>query len=521
MANKFKEMILIRRMLQLASLGKGKKEISRELGVSLNTLKGYMKRFVESSLTSEQLLAMDDQTLSLLAYPSLSVTATQNNTRQFALSELLPDYVERLQKTHITRELLWEEYIVKNPAGYSYGHFCEHMSLYRQRHDAVMHFDHRPGEVMEIDFAGSKLSHVNKDTGQIIWCPVLVCVLPYSGYTYVQALVSQKLEHLVDALNRCMSYFGGVPQSIRSDNLKQVVDKPNRYEPDFNSLMEQFALHYGLSLMAARVYKPKDKPTVEGSVNRMYQSVYAIVEQQVFFSIEELNQAILKPLDASNQKKMQRREYSRYERFMLDEKPRLHSLPDTPFVIKHTAMAKIQKDYHATLGEDWHHYSVPYGYIGKRVKLVYDSDHVEIYLDLKRIALHKRSYAPHRYTTDVSHMPQNHRYEHDYRGYSPDDFIFKAGLIGPNTREYVSNVIKSRMLTVQAFRSCLGILRLSKKYTPQRTEDACTIALKAGMSCYRDVNNILKNNRDQKKTTEPKQIPIPFHDNIRGAQAYQ
>jgi len=520
MANTPKTMLQIRRIIQLIDLGKKKSEVAQELGISLNTVKSYIGRIEASGLSASALHALDDEALGMVIYPT--VQDQPPNNRQQMLNLLLPDYYCRLRdQRHLTRELIWMEYISSQPEGYRYSQFCEHLSRYSLRFKAVMHQEHVPGQEMEIDFAGAKLSYVDRETGQIIQCPVLVCVLPFSSQTYVEALPSQKLEPLISGLNNCLQYYGAVPLSIKSDNLKQVVTKPDRYEPVFTDLMQQFALHYHTSLMAARPYKPRDKATVEGSVNHVYHQIYALLEGRIFYSLEELNYAILQLLDAYNRRQMQRREYSRYERYINEEKPLMQELPETPFILKHKTKGKVQKDCYVTLGEDWHHYSAPYQHIGEDVKVIYDLQTVEIYLGLKRIAIHRRNFTRNGYTTDESHLPPNIQAMRKQKGYTPDFFLWKAQAIGSNTREYISRILESRFFKEQTYRSCWGIIRLSDNYGNERVEKACTMALQMQANNLRTIKTILLNNRDKYHVDTSAQLEMfPKHTNIRGSENY-
>jgi hypothetical protein len=268
---------------------------------------------------------------------------------------------------------------------------------------------------------------------------------------------------VVKALNNSLAYFGGVPFSVKSDNLKQVVTKPSLYEPSFTQMIDQWSVHNRIALLAARVRKPKDKPHVEGSVQLAYLRIYAPLRDHIFPSLPELNTAILKQLEAHHHKPFQKKDYTRYERFISQEKAALQPLPATPYVMKHYTQAKVQKNYHIILGEDWHHYSVPYRYIGQRVKVVYDDDWVEIYLNLKRIAIHRRSYREHGYSTVEEHRTPNHRQYTQMKGWDADFFLNKAALVGTYTHQYVEKVLQSRRFTEQTFNGCMGILRLAAK----------------------------------------------------------
>jgi transposase len=520
MGNKFKTMLQIRRILQLLSKGEKPYSISKELGMSKNTIKTYRTKFQSTKQTYNQLLELDDDALALIAYPKQNVP--KQSERLELLSKLFPDYLKRLKNTHSTRETLWNEYRKKYPDGYSYSQFCEHLSRYIVRRDATMYLVHKPANELQIDFAGDKLKYINRSTGEIIACPVLVCTLPFSGYTYVEALPNMSQVQLLGALNSCLNFLGGVPVNICSDNLKQVVNKPDKYEPKFSELIDWFALHYNTSFTATRVMKPKDKAMVERHVGIVYTRIYAIIEQQEYYSLEELNHAIREQLDIFNSTKLQRKDYSRRELFDEDERKLLSPLPNNEFEIKHKTRAKVQKNYHIILGEDWHNYSVPYRYIGQKVEIIYDTYIVEIYKDFKRIAFHKRNFGKHQYTTLEEHMPENHKISKQIGGYTPDDFLEKAKKIGEDVHKLIEAVINNKFFSQQTFKSCLGILRLENKYGKERLEKASQMALNSHKANYRTVKNILENNRD-KLITEKKQkesVTSESHDNIRGSGFY-
>lgn len=520
MANTSKTMLQIRRILQLLDQGSSSGKIAKELSISLNTVKKYIQNFHASGLSNKLLLEMDDSSLQLIVYPQKVISSQSDRRKQ--LSFLLPDFVKRLHNTHATRELLWAEYKKSFPKGYSYSQFCDHLHNYLLRYKAVLHLEHKPGETLQIDFAGDKLSYVNKLTGEIIQCPVLVCTMPYSNLTYIEALSDQTQINLIGALNRCLFYLGGVPCSIKSDNLKQVVNKPNRYEPQFSEVIDQFAIHYNVSFTAARVVKPRDKASVERHVGISYQQIYSVLEQKTFYSLQELNAGIGELLITLNNTPMQRKDHSRSQLFEQMEKPFLNQLPENPFEVKHQAMAKVMRNYHVILGEDWHNYSVPYQYIGKHVMLIYDLETVEIYHSMVRIAVHVRNQRKHGYSTQEHHMPSNHKAAVLAKGYTPEYFLNQAQKIGVNIHQVIIKIIEQRQFSEQTYNSCLGILRLKEKYGASRLESACLIALDGKMINYRNIHNILQNNRDQLPAPQTgNAITQRNHSNIRGKDSYR
>lgn len=520
MSNKPITMLQIRRIIQLLSEGRSKREISRVLNSSRHTIDAYVVKIKQTEQSLDALSCISDTELARLFY--LHSAPSVPDSRYVYLSSRLDYYQKELDRTGVTKQKLWQEYREVVPTGYGYVQFCEHFKDHTRSNSATMHFEHRAGERVQIDFAGKSLYIWDPSTNKKFKCPVLVCVLPYSGYTYVEALLSATQEHLFVALGHCMSYFGGVPQNALSDNMKQYVKKSNRYEPEFSVLCEQWSCYYKTTLSAARVAKPKDKPTVEKAVHISYLRIYASLRNETFYSIKELNQRILTLLDIHNRTLLQKRPYSRCDRFVQDELPLLKALPARPFILKHVTRAKAQKNYHVILGEDDHQYSIPFQYIGKEVNIVYDLDIVEIFLpSLQRIAIHTRSFQKYGYTTLPEHMPEKHQRYMETRGWDADYFLKKAEETGPNAVEVTRRILESRIFVEQAYNSCLGLLRLTKQYGAERFENACKRAIPASRVNYTMLNNILVKGLDKLPDyTQVLSPDIPEHDNIRGPEAY-
>lgn len=519
MANKTITMLQLRRIIQLKAQGKSNREIARELHLARDTVNGYVKQLIFINKSHKQLLDCDNQELASLLLNESSIV--KKDHRYDDLMHLLPSLCDELNKAKVTRMVLYEEYRLRRPDGYSYTQFCEHISRFLETRKAVMHFNHEPGAVMMFDFAGDKLPLVDKETGEITKCPVLVCTLPFSAYVYAEALPSANRQYLLKALNNALEYFGGVPQSVKTDNLAQIVKKSNRYEPAFDELAEQWSLHYNTTLMATRVRKPRDKASAESHVNVVYNRVYAPIRNEVFNHIAQMNQAIWFYVDKLNDRKLQGCDYTRRERFELYEKPLLQALALHKFIPKTKIIAKVQRNYHITLGQDMHHYSVPYQVISKKVDVVYDTDNVEIYHKTIRIACHKRNYQRNGYSTIMEHMPPSHKHYTRMKGWNQEYFIEKASLIGENTRETIQKILEQKIFIEQTYNSCLGVLRLGDKYGNDRLEAACKRAIIGYKVTYTIIKNILARNLDKVPIQSSLCFHIPEHDNIRGPETYQ
>ena len=518
MANKSITMTLVRRIIQLKTEGLSKLKIAQSLHIHRATLDNYLSRLTAGEKSFPELLELSDEQLTALVYNEPKVPKADSRIND--LNKHLDYFLKELSRTGVTRKILWEEYHQGYPEGYRYTQFCEHFARHVRSTKATMHFLHRAGEFLQVDFAGKELHYIDLQTGEIISCPVLICTLTFSGYTYVEALPSARQEHLFCALNRCLEYFGGVPRNVLSDNMKQYIDKNQRYEYKFQELADQWAVHYNTNLVATRAGKPKDKPTVESNVYISYLRIYARIRNEEFYSVFEITKRIRELLGAYNQTSFQKLSGSRCERFLKDEKPLLKPLPQDPFIIRHITTGKVQMNYHVILGEDKHQYSVPFQYIGKTTKIIYDEHNVEIYIGFQRIALHKRDYRKHGYTTLAEHMPERHLKYNETLGWDADYFLSIASKIGESSVGVFKKILTSKNFIEQTYNACIGLKRLSEIYGSIRFEAACRRSLKGSKVTYGMIKNILENNLDKQAEPQPNLFFIPGHENIRGPKNY-
>jgi transposase len=286
--------------------------------------------------------------------------------------------------------------------------------------------DHKAGDKLYVDFAGDKLSIIDKQTGEIQHVEVFVAILGASQLTYVEAVMSQQKEDFIGACEGAMLYYGGVPAAIVPDNLKSAVTKSSKYEPVLNESFADFAQHYSTTILPARAYKPRDKALVENAVRIMYTRIYTKIRGNNYFTLEELNAAIRIALEEHNSLLLTGRNYSRRQQFEEVERSALAPLPPLRYELRKELFVTVMKNGHVSLNADKHYYSVPYRFIGKKVKLMYSRSIVEIYYHYERIAIHQRLKSPYNYTTDKEHLASAHRFVTDW---TPERFLSWAGKI--------------------------------------------------------------------------------------------
>lgn len=498
------------------------KATARRLQLSKNTVRQYIRRAtsvysdIPEELSKIFLLSVEEQEALFYGKPK------ELSERETLFMSKVPYWTKELGRLGVTRQLLWEEYKSEHPDGYEYSQFCERLRAVFKQRNLTIAMKHKAGEVMQLDFAGKHMSWVDASSGEVHDCEILVAVMPYSHHTFAMALPSQKVMDFVEGINQAFLFYGKLPKVILSDNLKSYVTRADRYEPKFNDLCVQLAAHYQIDLDATRVAKPKDKGSVENMVSTVYTRIYAPLRNEVFHSIEELNEAIRHQLNLHNAKPYQKRIGSRQLVFEQEELPQMSNLPSDLFEVKRTTKAKVQNNYHILLGEESNYYSVPYKYVGKYTTVLYDSKTVEIYLDNQRISTHRRLKCKDCFfhQTNESHMPRSHQEWQKAKGYDANYFLDRAVKIGTATHWAIGQVLLSRMHEPQSYKSCQGILALAKKYTPQRLDAACQRCQINGKVNYTMLKRILSRHLDQ-QTLQSELFSIPEHENIRGPEAYK
>lgn len=506
----------LRYILGLYAKGSSKQHISLYSGIARMTVRKYLEEFERSGLSFEQASALSDTELNAL----LVKTPEQPiNRRLVDLYSFLPTVEKQLKRKGMTRELLWKEYIIKHPDGYQLSQFRHYWRQWKAQTSPSMHMEHIAGEKMYVDFAGDKLKIIDPDTAQLRPVEVFVAILGASQLIYVEAVASQKKDDFISACTNCMHYYGGAPKVIVPDNLRAAVTKTSKYEPEINRSFEDFARYYGMDVIPARAYKPKDKALVEGAVKIVYTRIYTKLDSLRATSLEQLNQALWDELEELNSSMFKGRSYSRRQQFNEIERDVLAPLPASPYQIRNELRATVMKSGHVAHAVDKHYYSVPYTFIGKKAKILYSTSTVDVYFGYELIASHKRSRRAYGYTTNDEHLASKHKFVTEW---SADRFLGWAAAIGVDVQLYILKVFEQKQHPEQAYRTCMGILSFAKKYGNERLIRACRRALEYGTYNYSTIRTILQKGLDALNDDEECDTGVvPEHDNIRGGQYYQ
>lgn len=507
-----------REIIRLDSLGLSKRRIAESVPCARNTAASVVDRAHELNLKWPLPQNITDSDLGKMLFQKESEIVSDRRMPDFA-------YIRKeLHRNGVTKKLLWKEYLEDCCAACDkplmYSQFCCYILQDEQKHRASMHIARKPGEQVEVDWAGDPAHIIDPDTGEITNAFIFVGVMSYSQYTYVEAFVNEQQPAWIAAHVHMFQFFGGVPKILVPDNCKTAVNhKGDWYTQELNTVYHEMAEHYEAAIVPARVRKPKDKPNAEGGVGNISTWIIAALRDEQFFSLVELNAAIRSRLDRFNKEKFQKKDGSRFSLFHEEEFPLLSPLPGTPYELATWKEATVLFNYHISC--EGMLYSIPYEYIGRKVNVRMTEKTVEVFYNQNRIASHRRLYGRKgQYDTVVEHMPEEHQ---KYLKWNGDRFREWAGRIGKNTLLVVDALLASQRVEQQTYRGCMGLLRLADKYSVERLEAACEKALgySSAPSC-KSVKNILAAGQGKSASEQPKTENTQNQYGItRGADYYR
>ena len=502
---KLKEVLRLR-----YELGLGQRQIARSCSIGHGTVYEYLKRAQEAGVSWPLPEGWDDRQLEAAVFGGTPRRAYETRKPQ-------PDFAqlhEELQRhPHLTLQLAWEEYRQAHPDGYGYSRFCELYQRWRQRLDVVLRQDHVAGEKLFVDYAGATIPFHDPQGGPERQAAIFVAVLGASNYTYAEATASQELEHWIGSHIRTFEFLGGVPKLVIPDNTRTGVNRACRYEPDLNRTYHELAMHYGVGVLPTRPYKPRDKAKVETGVQIVQRWIVAALRHRKFFSLgrtQSGDSGVARQSSTSGRFASARAAAPACSRSWTGR--RWGRCRSERFELQQWATARVNIDYHVEI--DRHYYSVPYVLTGQVVEIRSTLTTVEIFHRGERVASHVRSHQPYKATTVNEHRPKSHQ---QHLAWPPSRLLHWAQSVGPSTAQLFQAILESKPHPEMGYRSCLGILRLGQRYSPERVEAAAARALATGACSYQSVKSMLERGLDRQPLETPAPRPPLAHDNLRGA----
>jgi len=314
------------------------REVARRVGVGSTGVRVMLQRFRASSLTWPLSDTLTDTALEFSLYGK---TATRSGQRE----REEPDWsaVNReMKRKHVTLQVLWDEYIADHPDGYSYSRYCFLYRNWEGRLPVTMRQTHLGGDRLFVDYAGDTVPVVvDRRTGEIREAHLFVAVMGASSLSFAWPTWTETLPDWADAHVRAFDFFGGAARLLVPDNAKVAVIKACLYDPQVNRTYSELAAHYGTSVLAARLYRPRDKAKVENCVGTVERWLFGRLRNQIWYGMDELRAAVAEMMATLNDKIMRRFGQSRRQLFEEIDRPLLKALPAEPYVLAEWRRCKV------------------------------------------------------------------------------------------------------------------------------------------------------------------------------------
>lgn len=506
---KIKEVLRLKFSLQFSN-----EKIALVVGIGETTAREYLNRAKAAEITWPLPDEVCDKALEEALYPIISGGNEYD----------LPDFegvTKELLKKGVTLLLLWAEYKASTPNYCCYSKYCQLYKEWRASGDASMIQTYKAGELTFIDWAGLTVPIYNSEDGSIAFeAQIFVSTLGASSYIFCTAVRSQKISDVNKAHKGMNVFYGEVTAYWVPDNFKGAVSKSNRYEPNIQVDYEAMARHNNVAVLPARVRKPQDKTKVESSVYLVENQILGRLRNRKFFSLEELNEAIIPLLKIVNETPFQKMPgSSRYSLYLEIDKPALNPLPGTPYEAFEYGKETLNKSYHIFIAGV--PYSAPYTLIGKSIESRHNERTVEFWHNSRQVALHQRSFKLGVPVTDPNHQPIKH--QRHAEATDPKKIKEEAEKIGESVLAWVIQVLSDpEVKERQRLNTALGVVRLSKTYSFARINAACARGVFYKNFRFKGIEDILKRNLDSTplpliETTKP--MPQE-HSNVRGPDYY-
>ena len=488
-------MVDYREILRLSSEGNSQRQIAASVGSSHHTVSEVLTTAKLKGIEWSNDDSITNEMLQSILFPD----------KYAAISVYLePDYEyihRELAKPHVTMTLLWEEYSEKCIAAgkkpYMTTQFGDKYRRWARVTKATMRIHHKPGDSMEVDWAGQTLPYYDSVTGEATQTYLFVAVLPCSCYAYAELCRDMKQESWLLCHAHAYSYFGGVTRLLIPDNLKTGVVSNTRYETVLNRSYRELSEYYNTAIVPCRVESPKDKSHAEATVNYAETWILASLRNEHFFSFEEAHEAVKEKLEELNNKpfKTSARQGCRRTSYLEEEKAFMKPIPSYPYEPA-TWIPNVKVGYDYLVSDGTNKYSVPFDLIGERVDIRLTRNTVEVFMGGNRVALHLRKNALQKDPIiNPDHMTPEHR---KYLNYNAEDFTLWAKDIGPNTEEIVKYFLTAGKEAEQGFKACANLTKMAEKYGSERLESVCARVLThTSTPSIRVISTVLKSGQER------------------------
>jgi transposase len=344
-----------------------------------------------------------------------------------------------------------------------------------------MRLHSEPGEEAQVDFGYVGFTLDNKGKRRKTW--VFNMRLSYSRLDFYKKVYDQKVETFILCHMDAFNYFGGVPKTIKIDNLKAAILQANFYEPIYQQLYKQFSEFYNFQSVPCRIYQPNDKGKVESGIK--YVKINFFSGRQ-FQNGDDVDRQLRRWLETANNRIHGTTKKVPREQFIEKEVGALLKLPLEEFNLAKMGKRKVYHDCHIYINSNY--YSVPYQYVGKEVEIEIHKGLIKIYFNQSHIATHVEITTKGEFSTQPSHYPE-------YKCLSQTEYQEKYQARMASIGQYAEQIFFGILHQNKSgwARPVQGILSLTKVFPAEIINLSCQRALAYGAYEYQVIKNICQN----------------------------
>lgn len=366
-----------------------------------------------------------------------------------------------------------------------------------------------PGEEAQVDYGQGALTR-HPETGKMKRPRLFVMTLKYSRRSFRKVVWNSGKEIWARLHEEAFRYFGGCPQYVVLDNLKEGVIRPDIYEPELNPVYAAMLSHYGVVADPARVGDPDRKGTVENAIQHTQDTA---LKGREFESLEAQNDWLMRWEERWASLRVHGRTKRQVAEMFAEEKPALKKLPLESFryfeqdvrTVWDDGCIEVKRSYYSAL---------PAAIFSTVVVRIYAME-IEI-IDPKTLLVVRRH--------TKSARPGSVKMKESDRIFNPSrmtqSFLDQAARIGPKTQELCKQLFGEEGRVGQ--RRMRGVLSLARKHPAAIIEEACSLAVARGVRSSKIVREIVE--RLEEKNLPNKQASLPIftqsHELIRPLEDY-
>jgi len=357
----------------------------------------------------------------------------------------------------------------------------DYVTQTKRNYQIFMRIHTAPGEEAQVDFG--YVGYTIDDAGKRRKTWVFNMRLSYSRLDYYEKVYNQTVEIFILCHIHAFHFFGGIPKSIKIDNLKAAILQANFYEPVYQRFYQQLSEHYGFQSIPCRIYRPNDKGKVESGIKYVKVNFFA---GRQFKNGNDLEKQLARWLETANNRVHGTTKKIPQEEFEKNEKAFLLPLPLQDFSLVKVGIRKVYHDCHVYIHHNY--YSVPYEYVGKEVEIEKSKGLIKIYFNQQLIATHTELTGKGGFNTQVSHYP---KYKCPSETQYQEKYQTKMARIGQYAEQLFFCILHNKKNNWP--RPVQGILSLTKKYPSEIINRSCQRALAYGAYDYLIIKNICQN----------------------------